>query len=102
MARQAGGYDGNTITANGNGTVRSEWNFDDTIRGTINGVPINLNLDDMEDEEEEDEEWELKDAEVEVWDGTTRIRGDSLINGPGSFASRNVSPPHNLEGRGRD
>lgn len=90
MARQAGGYDGNTITANG--TVRSEWNFDDTIRGTINGVPINLNLDELEDEEEEDEAWDLEDAEVEVWDGTTRIRGDSLARIPGSLALRNVSP----------
>lgn len=111
MARQAGGYDGNgTITAaSGSGTMKSEWNFDDTIRGTMNGVPINFNLDDMEDEageeeveeEQEDEAWDLRDAEVEVWDGTTRIRGDSLVlpgagpvagpAGPGSISPRNVS-----------
>lgn len=86
MARQAGGYDGNTITASG--TVKSEWNFDDTIRGTIKGLPVNLNLDELGDEEE-DEGWDLEDEEVEVWDGTTRIRGDSLII-EGSLGSRNV------------
>lgn len=86
LMRQAGGLDGNTF--NGNGTVRSEWNFDDTIRGTINGVPVNLNLDDLEDEEEG--EWDYQNEEVEIWDGTTRVRGDSALGEV--LGSRNVRP----------
>jgi hypothetical protein len=62
----------------GNGTVRSEWNFDDTIRGTIAGMPIELDLGALDDEEEE---WDLENEEVEVWDGTMRIKEGSVIGG---------------------
>jgi len=62
----------------GNGTVRSEWNFDDTIRGTIAGMPIELDLGALDDDEEE---WDLENEEVEVWDGTTRVRQGSVIGG---------------------
>jgi serine/threonine-protein kinase 24/25/MST4 len=62
----------------GNGTVRSEWNFDDTIRGTIAGMPIELDLGALDDEEEE---WDLENEEVEVWDGTMRVREGSVIGG---------------------
>lgn len=72
-----------------NGTIRSEWNFDDTIRGTIKGMPVNLNLDDMDDEDEEDEQWDLEDEEVSIWDGTTRIREGTVVDGP--MASHHVS-----------
>ena len=75
LNRQAGGYDAATIT---NGTVRSEWNFDDTIRGTIAGMPVELDLGALDDDEEE---WDLENEEVEVWDGTTRIRQGSVIGG---------------------
>jgi hypothetical protein len=76
LSRQAGNYDASTVV--GNGTVRSEWNFDDTIRGTIAGMPIELDLGALDDEEEE---WDLENEEVEVWDGTTRIRSGSVIGG---------------------
>ena len=47
---------------NRNATVSSEWNFDETIRGSIKGMPVELDLDDMSS----DEEWELKDKVVVV------------------------------------
>jgi serine/threonine-protein kinase 24/25/MST4 len=86
LNRHAGGYDAATITGNNNGTVRSEWNFDDTIRGTIAGMPVELDLGDLEDEEEE---WDLEHEEVEVWDGTTRIRNGTVIGG--DIVGMNVS-----------
>lgn len=84
LARQAGGFDANTL--NGSGTVRSEWNFDETIRGTVKGVPVNLDLDDMEEEDEE--EWDYQNEPFEIWDGTTRVRGDSVLGE--AMGSRNV------------
>jgi hypothetical protein len=39
-------------------------------------MPVELDLGDMEDEEEE---WDLEHEEVEVWDGTTRIRNGTVI-----------------------
>jgi serine/threonine-protein kinase 24/25/MST4 len=86
LSRQAGGYDAATIT--GNGTVRSEWNFDDTIRGSIAGMPIELDLAALDDE---DEEWDLENEEVEIWDGTTRIRSGTVIGG--DLNTLNVSLP---------
>jgi hypothetical protein len=79
-------YDAATIT--GHGTVRSEWNFDDTIRGTIAGMPVELDLGAMDDE---DEEWDLEHEEVEVWDGTTRIQNGTVIGG--DMVGLNVSQP---------
>lgn len=64
-----------------NATIKSEWNFDDTIRGTIKGVPVELDLDDMSD----DEEWDLKDQEVDVEEGsawgTSRVRHSDVLTG---------------------
>jgi hypothetical protein len=71
----------------GNGTVRSEWNFDDTIRGTIAGMPIELDLGALDDDEEE---WDLENEEVEVWDGTMRIKEGSVVGG--DLNTLNVSP----------
>ncbi|ODN75548.1 hypothetical protein L202_06674 [Cryptococcus amylolentus CBS 6039] len=54
----------------GRGSVSSDagWNFDETIRGTRRGVPVELNLEEMEEE--------MWDGEVEVdprtWDGTVK------------------------------
>lgn len=69
--------------------MRSEWNFDDTIRGTVKGVPIALDLAEIEEDEEE-EAWDLEDKdkdqqeddeEAEWLDGTTRVRsGPSTMN----------------------
>lgn len=64
--KQAMGYDG--MTLKGNGTMRSEWNFDETIRGTMKGVPVELDLETME----EDDEWDLEDEHAARL-GTTRI-----------------------------
>jgi serine/threonine-protein kinase 24/25/MST4 len=86
LSRQAGNYDASTVV--GNGTMRSEWNFDDTIRGTIAGMPIELDLGALDDEEEE---WDLENEEVEVWEGTNRIRQGSVIGG--DLNTLNVSLP---------
>ena len=72
-----------------NGTMRSEWNFDETIKLTMKGVPVELDLDEMSDD---DEEWELKDREVNIdegsaW-GTTRVRES------GVSSTVNVCPLH--------
>lgn len=79
LNRQAAGFG---LTMVNNGTMRSEWNFDETIRGTVRGVPVELDLEDMSDEEE----WDLKDQEVmigveegEGW-GTTRIRTSHVMS----------------------
>ena len=81
------------------GTMKSEWNFDETIKLTMKGVPVELDLDDMSDD---DEEWELRDKEVNIeagsaW-GTTRVRESgvgSTINVSDSCASHgaDASPP---------
>jgi hypothetical protein len=39
-------------TVNGN-TIRSEWNFDETIRGTVRGAQIQLDLAALSDEEDD-------------------------------------------------
>jgi hypothetical protein len=49
-------------------------------------MPVELDLGDMEDEEEE---WDLEHEEVEVWDGTTRIRNGTIIGG--DIVGMNVS-----------
>lgn len=36
--------------------MKSEWNFDETIRGTVRGVPLQLDLAEMEEEE-----WDLEE-----------------------------------------
>lgn len=66
--------------------MESEWNFDETIRGTVTGVPVNLNLADMdngfEDEDEEEDDWNVKVAEVKTWDGSVKENaGDLLVKG---------------------
>jgi hypothetical protein len=82
----------------GNGTVRSEWNFDDTIRGTIAGMPIELDLGALDDDEEE---WDLENEEVEVWDGTMRVREGSVIGGDLNTLNVSTSPSGvvNTDGR---
>ena len=75
LNRQAAGPDGMTLMGEQTGTMRSEWNFDETIRGTFKGVPIELDLEEMSD----DEEWDLRHEEVIVDPsegrglGTTRV-----------------------------
>ncbi|WWD22878.1 hypothetical protein CI109_107373 [Kwoniella shandongensis] len=61
------------MTLNVNGTMKSEWNFDETIRGTMKGVPIQLDLDQMDEDDEES--WDLQ--EDGGW-GTVREREDLL------------------------
>ncbi|OXG89179.1 STE/STE20/YSK protein kinase [Cryptococcus neoformans A2-102-5] len=90
LNRLAEGLGGLTIDGNGygQGTMGSEWNFDETIRGTARGIPVNLNLEDM-DEGFEDEDghgsedaWDAKVAEMEMWDGTVKENaGDLLVAG---------------------
>lgn len=90
LNRLAAGLGGLTIDGNGygQGTMGSEWNFDETIRGTARGIPVNLNLEDM-DEGFEDEDghgsedaWDAKVAEMEMWDGTVKENaGDLLVAG---------------------
>jgi hypothetical protein len=41
-------------------------------------MPIELDLGALDDEEEE---WDLENEEVEVWDGTMRIKEGSVIGG---------------------
>lgn len=52
--------------------MKSEWNFDETIRGTVKGVPVELDLDEMSD----DEDWVQSDA-MREW-GTARGHHGSL------------------------
>ena len=70
---------GDTMLANG--TIRSEWNFDDTIRGTVKGMPVELDLEEMSD----DDEWDLKNQEVDVEEGsawgTSRVRHSGVMAG---------------------
>ena len=54
------------------GTMKSEWDFDETIRGTIRGMPVELDL-----EELTDEEWDLE-REVGVESGGTARRRSVL------------------------
>ncbi|WVR03239.1 hypothetical protein IAU60_000230 [Kwoniella sp. DSM 27419] len=71
LNRLAAGLGGLTLVGDGAGTMRSEWNFDETIRGTVKGVPVQLDLQDME----EDDGWDL--PEEGTW-GTVRERDDVL------------------------
>jgi hypothetical protein len=52
-------------------------------------MPIELDLGALDDDEEE---WDLENEEVEVWDGTTRIRQGSVIGG--DLNTLNVSLHH--------
>jgi hypothetical protein len=51
-------------------------------------MPIELDLAALDDE---DEEWDLENEEVEIWDGTTRIRSGAVIGG--DLNTLNVSLP---------
>ena len=73
LSRQAGGF--GTITG---GTVKSEWNFDETIRMTMKGAPIELDLAELSD----NDEWEMDSGS-----GTARVRGKGHMQG-----GHNVSP----------
>lgn len=64
--------------------MKSEWNFDETIRGTVKGMPVNLDLGEMSDEEE-DGEWNMAEHLREDMIGTTRVNG--VLGAP----RRNVS-----------
>jgi serine/threonine-protein kinase 24/25/MST4 len=58
LSRQAAGMSGLTMTKDDNyATVNGEWNFDETIRGTIRGAPVHLDMSDAEFSE--DEEFQL-------------------------------------------
>jgi hypothetical protein len=50
-------------------------------------MPVELDLGALDDDEEE---WDLENEEVEVWDGTTRIRQGSVIGE--DLKTLNVSP----------
>ncbi|WRT63383.1 uncharacterized protein IL334_000288 [Kwoniella shivajii] len=74
------------LTIGPGGTMKSEWNFDETIRGTIKGVPVELDLENLqEDEWDYDDEDENKIEQVESTWGTVRERDDimkaSTLNG---------------------
>ncbi|WWD06048.1 hypothetical protein V865_004133 [Kwoniella europaea PYCC6329] len=64
------------LTIGPGGTMRSEWNFDETIKGTVKGVPVSLDLEDLED----DNEWDYQDedGDGDGWEGTVREREDLL------------------------
>jgi serine/threonine-protein kinase 24/25/MST4 len=59
------GSSGLTLTGPPSAEAMGEWNFDETIRGTMKGMPVNLDLAgadweagyDSEDSEEEDVPW---------------------------------------------
>lgn len=52
-------------------------------------MPIELDLGALDDDEEE---WDLENEEVEVWDGTMRIKEGSVIGG--DLNTLNVSLHH--------
>lgn len=92
LARQAMGSSGLTIS--GSSTMRSEWNFDETIRGTVKGVPLNLDLAGLS--LESDEEWEAgsgadedEDEDEIPWE-SVRVQVDRQAEGA-SQRSFNVS-----------
>ncbi|WVQ64600.1 uncharacterized protein L199_002767 [Kwoniella botswanensis] len=64
------------LTIGPGGTMRSEWNFDETIKGTVKGVPVSLDLEDLEDNDEWD--YQDEDGEGDDWEGTVREREDLL------------------------
>ncbi|KAL7420227.1 hypothetical protein Q5752_005194 [Cryptotrichosporon argae] len=70
LNRQAAGLAGLTLNNAPGGTVRSEWNFDDTIRGTIRGVPVELDLTEMEDDEDDEEEYRARVQELREWNAS--------------------------------
>ncbi|KGB79862.2 STE/STE20/YSK protein kinase [Cryptococcus deuterogattii R265] len=98
LNRLAAGLGGLTIDGKGygQGMMESEWNFDETIRGTVTGVPVNLNLEDMdkgfEDEDEEEDDWNVKVAEIETWDGMVKENGGDLL-AEGKSAGSEMSLP---------
>ncbi|ORX34920.1 kinase-like domain-containing protein [Kockovaella imperatae] len=79
LSKQAGGGDYGTITP---GTIKSEWNFDETIRMTVRGAPVELDLTSMSDD---DDEWDLAEGS-----GTARVKGTVRAN---SRATSEVSLP---------
>ena len=76
LSRQAGGGFG-TITA---GTLKSEWNFDETIRMTMKGAPVELDLAELSD----DDEWDMGSRS-----GTARVRE----SGPLRLGNVSSMPP---------
>ncbi|WVQ76913.1 hypothetical protein IAR50_006591 [Cryptococcus sp. DSM 104548] len=80
-----------TIDPSGRGTVSSDagWNFDETIRGTRRGVPVELNLEEMEEE--------MWDGEVEVdprtWDGTVKEHGQGQLMSAETMTASDLSLP---------
>lgn len=74
LTKQAAGQIGVHAGGIDYGTMKSEWNFDETIRGTVKGMPVNLDLGEMSDEEE-DGEWNMAEHLREDMIGTTRVNG---------------------------
>ncbi|ORY22135.1 kinase-like domain-containing protein [Naematelia encephala] len=70
LTKQANGGFGMTLEG---GTMRSEWNFDETIRGTVRGTQVQLDLEDFDEEDE----WNTENDRAE-W-GTTRVLAESLM-----------------------
>lgn len=62
--------------------MRSEWNFDETIRGTLRGVPVQLNLADEWDLEEEGDgsAWGEDARHRSVLEGTTLSNVSVLVD----------------------
>jgi hypothetical protein len=64
--------------------MKSEWNFDETIRGTLRGGRVELDLaglrdgDDGEWDMEDDDPAEQDEAEDEEMWGTTRVKSDIM------------------------
>ncbi|WWC67143.1 uncharacterized protein I206_101050 [Kwoniella pini CBS 10737] len=71
LNRIAAGID--NLTIGPGGTMKSEWNFDETIKGTIKGVAVNLDLEDMQDDE-----WDYQNEEQDGTWGTVRERAELL------------------------
>ncbi len=74
--------------------MRSEWNFDETLRGTMRGGQIQLDLAGLSDDDDEDEDEDDEDAEVAMASWRGGMRTDSMRGLPGDGTSRiNVSSP---------
>ena len=71
------------------GTMRSEWNFDDTIRGTMRGGQVQLDLAKLSEDDDDDED-------TIDWNG--RLGADSLKIGRERYeAASHINVSHSLE-----
>jgi serine/threonine-protein kinase 24/25/MST4 len=74
------GITGGTINGN---TIRSEWNFDETIRGTVRGAQVQLDLAALSDEEDAgfDFDDDADDDERAPWASSSSVGIGSILAG---------------------